>query len=159
MRFDVLTDITIDAPRGAVWQVLFDIPGYNSWNPFLTYAGGNVSVGEILRLDVHLPGAWVTPTKVRVLTVDPERELVWLGHFLNIPGLIDGHHSLQLFDQGPAQTKLVHKERFDGFLLPFFFGWFTRKKIGQGMERMNLALKHVIETFPENPPSKPENPR
>ncbi len=143
---DIETESLIDAPRSTIWSVLIDVPGYNGWNPFLKHAGGGVAVGEVLRLDVHLPGAWVTPTKVRIMTVDPERELTWLGHFLNIPGLIDGYHSLQLFDEGHGQTKLVHKEHFEGFLLPIFFSWFTRKKIRQGMDE--LGSKTCNRTTP-----------
>lgn len=142
---DVYTELVIDAPRSAVWRVLIDIPGYNRWNPFITYRGGDVKEGERLKLDVSLPGAWVTPTEVRVTQIDPERELSWVGHFLNIPGLIDGFHTLQLLDLGSEQTKLIHKEQFKGFLLPFFFGWFTVKKIKQGMDLMNPALKRVVE--------------
>ncbi len=146
---EVYTEIIINAPRSAVWRVLADIPGYNRWNPFLTYGGGEVKEGETLKLNVRLPGAWVTPTQVRVLTVTPEQELAWLGHFLNIPRLIDGYHSFQLIKQGEDQTKLVHKEHFEGFLLPFFFGWFTERKIKQGMERMNPALKRTVENLPK----------
>ncbi|MBK8576146.1 MAG: SRPBCC domain-containing protein [Elusimicrobia bacterium] len=143
---DISTEIIIDASRSDVWRVLVDMPGYNRWNPFMTYEGGEVKVGATLHLNVHLPGAWVTPTQVRVLTVNPEQELVWLGHFLNIPRLIDGYHSFLLIENGPDQTRLVHKEHFEGVLLPFFFGWFTERKIKQGMERMNPALKRVVET-------------
>lgn len=144
---NVCTEILINAPRSAVWRVLVDVPGYNRWNPFLTYRGGEVKEGATLLLDVHLPGAWVTPTQVRVLTVNPEQELVWLGHFLNIPHLIDGYHSFQLMKHGEDQTKMVQKEHFEGFLLPFFLGWFTEIKIKKGMERMNPALKRVVENL------------
>lgn len=147
---EVHTEILINAPRSAVWRVLLDMPGYNRWNPFLKFAGGKLEVGEFLRLDVHLPGAWVTPTRVQILKLNRERELVWKGQFLNIPHLIDGYHSFLLFDLGEDRTKLVHQEHFKGFLLPFFFGWFTERKIKQGMERMNPALKTEAEALTSN---------
>lgn len=141
----VYTEIRIEAPRSAVWKALTDMPAYRQWNPFLDYREGEIQLGATLKLIVKLPGAWDTPTQVRVISIDHERELGWVGHFLNIPHLIDGSHSFELIDAENRRTTLIQKEHFEGVLLPFFFGWFTQKKIKLGMERMNLALKQWVE--------------
>jgi hypothetical protein len=140
----VRTEIAIQAPVDVVWRVLIDVPGYNRWNPFLTYLGGAVQKGADLEFKISLPGAWSTKARTRVLTIDPLREFAWLGHFLNTPGLIDGHHRFRLAARGPSETTVSHEEDFRGALLPFL-GWFTTTYIRRGMLAMDPRLKREAE--------------
>lgn len=142
----VRTAITIDAPIHIVWRVLLDVPGYNRWNPFLTYLKGSVREGDPLEFKIHLPGAWSTKARTRVLKIDPEREFAWLGHFLNVPGLIDGNHRFRLSALGPSKTEVSHEEDFRGVLLPLF-GWFTTTYIRRGMLAMDPRLKEEAESL------------
>lgn len=141
----IRTRVIIHAPVDLVWRLLTDLPGHNRWNPFLTHVRGTARLGDSVDFKIHLPGAWTTPTRVTILRADPERGLTWRGHFLNIPGLVDGEHTLRLTPAGPGTTVVDHDEDFRGILLPFFFGWFTTHFIGKGIGLMNAALKKEAE--------------
>lgn len=140
----ITTEIRINAPLSVVWETIFNVSGYNDWNPFVTYVSGEAKEGADLEFKVHLPGAHTTATRVRVLKIVPEREFVWLGHLLNITGIVDGEHSFELFSIGPALTKVVHNERFEGKLLPIL-GAFVVSRVGHGLRMLNAALKWRAE--------------
>jgi choline dehydrogenase-like flavoprotein len=148
----IRTEIEINAPLSLVWQLVVDLAGYNVWNPFLTYVRGEAKEGASVEFHVNLPGAQTTPTRVRISQILPGSKIVWVGHFLNIPGLIDGEHGLEFIQLGPAQTKVIHWENFRGWLLPLL-GSFTAHHVLRGMEIMNPALKwraeHLHSEIPE----------
>jgi hypothetical protein len=99
----IRTEIEINAPLSLVWQLVVDLAGYNVWNPFLTYVRGEAKEGASVEFHVNLPGAQTTPTRVRISQILPGSKIVWVGHFLNIPGLIDGEHGLEFIQLGAAQ--------------------------------------------------------
>lgn len=126
-----------------VWQIIVDVKGYNDWNPFVTYVNGEVREGSDLDFNVHLPGAQTTPTRVRVLEIVPEKKFVWLGHLMNIKGIIDGTHTFELIAD-ELKTKVLHYEQFEGKMLSIL-GGFTINHVGRGLHVMNSALKWRAE--------------
>jgi hypothetical protein len=58
---------------------------------------------------------------VKLLTVNPFREIRWKGFFW-IPGLFDGEHSFEILENQEELTRLVQRETFTGLLLPFLSG-------------------------------------
>ena len=43
----------IDAPAEVVWQLLSDLPGFASWNPFIREARGTAQVGTVAIAPTH----------------------------------------------------------------------------------------------------------
>lgn len=80
----------------------------------------------------------------RVLDVDPPETIRWRGHRWT-RRLFEGEHVLELQRRGPDQTKLVHRERFEGLLVPIF----VRRDLDRtrlAFETMNRALKDHVES-------------
>jgi hypothetical protein len=80
--------------------------------------------------------------KPRVLGVEPDRELRWLGRLL-LPGMFDGEHILHVEPLDQARSRFTQAERFSGILVAFFGG--TLDKTELGFEQMNVALKARVE--------------
>jgi len=78
----------------------------------------------------------------RVLAVEANRELRWLGSFL-VRGLFDGEHAFLIERIGTVRVRFVQRERFTGILVPLFGKGLTATRLG--FEEMNLALKARAE--------------
>lgn len=142
----IRTEVVVDAPVAAVWQVLADLDSYTAWNPFLQRASGTVAVGETLRLEAYLNASTMifTPT---VLEVKKNHELRWLGR-VGLPGVFDGEHNFTLTSLSKSRVRVEQNESFHGVLVPFF-----GKLLDETEKRfidLNKALKARAET-PENP--------
>jgi hypothetical protein len=133
----------IEAPRERVWAVLMDFERYPEWNPFVSRISGRAEFGE--RLDVRLtpPGGMAMSFKPTVMSVEPQRELRWLGKLL-VHGLFDGEHAFELQADGPNRTHFRQTERFTGLLVPLLM-LFAGKSTRRGFEAMNQARKHRAE--------------
>jgi len=129
------TAIHIRAPAARIWSILTDFPAYPAWNPFIIAAEGELRLGARLKITIAPPGH-------RPMTFRPV-ELRWLGRLL-VPGLFDGEHAFGL-EQQPESCRVLHGERFSGFLLPFI-GKQLFEATRQGFEAMNTALKQRAET-------------
>lgn len=137
------TEIEINAPANKVWQALTDFSKYPEWNPFIPKAQGEIKSGE--RLEVHLnppEGSGMT-FRPRLLNVEANQELRWLGHLL-IPGLFDGEHVFQVQAIDENRTRFIQEENFKGILVPLL-----KKSLNtgtkQGFIQMNEALKKRVE--------------
>lgn len=141
---EIFTEITVDAPPETVWSVLTEFERYGEWNPALAVEG-RPAEGERLTVSPG-PEAPEGPTfRPRVLTVDPGREFVWMGH-LFVPGLFDGRHSFRIEDLGDGRSRVVQSERFGGVLR-----WPILRRYGADTEAnfhaMNAALKTRAEAM------------
>ncbi len=128
------------ASPSQVFQILCEIENYQEWNPLIVAARGKVAAGENLSILIQPPGEKVQPYKVKVLSVIPNQEFVWLGHW-KIKGLIDGMHFFELKSDGQTGTKLIHREEFRGILVPFLWKSFFLKKMLRGFLQLNEKLK------------------
>jgi hypothetical protein len=150
---ELKTEIEIDAPPNAVWQVLTDFASFPSWNPFIREARGELTVGGRLFVRLEPPGARGMVFQPRVLVRDDAHELRWLGK-LGIRGLFDGEHIFSLEPLEGGRTRFVQRELFSGLLVPLF----SRMLDGstrQGFEAMNQALKQRVERTPTPPSTDP----
>jgi len=142
---DLNREIEIDAPPERVWAVITDFRAYPEWNPFIRRISGELREGARLEVRIEPPGARATTFKPTVLTVEPNRELRWLGRLL-VPGIFDGEHSLGIEPLESSRTRFVQSERFSGVLVGLVKG--TLKKTDAGFEQMNAALKARVEQAP-----------
>lgn len=138
----IYTEILIDAPADEIWQTLTDLDAYPSWNPYHVRVDGKLGLGEKLDLEIHKPNGDHVFISPHVMVIDPINTLTWGG---GIRGIFTGEHTFALEVQAPCQTKLVHKEVFNGIAVPFA----SLDTIEEGYQQMNQALKTYLETGAE----------
>jgi hypothetical protein len=139
---EVATEIDIGAPPERVWDLLTDFESFPEWNPFLREAEGERTVGSQLTVRIAPPGGKAMTFRPKVIAVEPNRELRWLGRVV-IPGLADGEHIFSLEPIGEGRTRFVHREEFRGPLWAAMKG--TLKRTEEGFNAMNAALKSRAE--------------
>lgn len=141
---EITTDIEINAAPSEVWRVLTDLARFREWNPLITRAEGELRVGATVEIFVQIPDSTGRGFRPRVLNVEPERELVWLGQ-LAVPGLFNGEHHFRIDPVGPSSVRFVHSERFTGLLVPLLAAAGVIRKTERGYHLMNEALKRRVE--------------
>jgi hypothetical protein len=137
---EIEREIGIDASRREVWHVLTDFAAYPEWNPFLTSISGDLEAGAQLEITVQpcgYPEFTFTPT---LQTVDPRRELAWLGHF-GQPGIFDGFHVFELH-RDDGKVRFVQREEFSGTAVPASGP--VLDATACGFERMHEALEERV---------------
>lgn len=139
---EIHTEIRINAPIGEVWSALVDVEGYGAWNPFLV-VDGDLEVGAGIEVRTRTPKDRSFRFRAEVVDVEPERRIRWRGS-LRVPRLLEGTHEIVLERRAAEQTKVVHRERFEGLLVPLFQRWgYNDTRLG--FEAMNRALKEHLE--------------
>ena len=138
----VATAIDIAAPPERVWSILTDFPAHAEWNPFVTAISGDLKRGARPSITVKPPGGKGMSFRPKVLAVEPNRELRWLGRLL-VPGLFDGEHYF-LLEPTPAGTRFTHGENFSGLVVALM-GRSGFEPIERGFIAMNEALKRRAE--------------
>ena len=148
LRRCITKEIEISAPCALVWKAVTDFPGYGSWNPFIRRIAGELIVGERLRVLARLPCGLPMLLWPRVLELEVERKIRWLGSLL-LSGLLDGEHIFMLEPLGKTKVRFVQREDYSGVLLPIMWSWLRDQGHG-AFEMMNRALKVTAERLGEN---------
>jgi hypothetical protein len=138
---EVITHVAIAAPRARVWAILTDFPSYPSWNPFIRRIEGRLAVGEEINADLHTTNLKPMTVKAKILIVDPNTQLRWLG---SLPGLFSGEHYWKLTDRSDGGTDLEQGEVFRGIMVPFI----KPERLRVDYEAMNTAMKARAEAAP-----------
>jgi len=140
---ELRAEVEIDATPERVWLLLTDFPSYPEWNPFIRSASGPIAVGGRLKVHIQPSGTSGMTFRPRVLKVEPQRELRWLGRLL-VPGLFDGEHVFTLDALGEHRVRFVQREIFKGILVPLLSRSLDRDA-SRGFDEMNAALKARAE--------------
>ena len=140
---NIQAQIDIDADSKSVWAAFTALERYPEWNPFIRKAAGELTVGRKLSVRLDVPGGMRMRLRVKLLVIDPEKELRWIGHAI-IPGLFDGEHLFTLQILEPGRTRFLQTETFSGLLVPLL-GWYIGPGALRGFEVMNQALKKRVE--------------
>jgi hypothetical protein len=138
---ELRSEIDIDAPPQRVWEVLTEFESYPEWNPFIREIEGQVRPGATLRVRIEPPNRRGTTFKPKVLKVEANRELRWLGRLL-VPRVFDGEHILSIAPVG-TQSRFLQREIFRGLLVPALRG--VLQDTERGFQQMNIALKRRVE--------------
>ncbi len=141
---EIRTEVEINATAGHVWQILSDFRSFPEWNPFIHRIEGKTNEGTRLNVYLQLPGKKEMRFRPRVLNVEPEKELRWIGH-LGIPGIFDGEHIFSIEPLSENKILFVQKEKFTGILASLFFRS-IKDATTQSFKAMNDALKIRAET-------------
>lgn len=137
------TEIEIQAPIEKVWQHLTDFDHFPIWNPFIIEAKGEITLGAQLEVLIQPVGGKALTFKPKVIRLDKNRELRWLGNLI-IPGLFDGEHIFTIEPITTNRVRFVQREIFSGLLVPLFANDLNTKT-KRGFEAMNQALKQMAE--------------
>ncbi|HIH03819.1 MAG TPA: SRPBCC domain-containing protein [Methanoregulaceae archaeon] len=137
------TEIEIHAPAERVWAILSDFEAYPTWNPFIRQIGGPLKVGASLDAELQPPGSRGMHIRPVVQTVEPNRELSWLGRLFGIPHIFDGRHAFFIEPLSVDGVRFVQQETFKGLLVPLAGGLLSATE--RGFEAMNRALRERAE--------------
>ena len=141
---ELRSEIEIDAPAEQVWRVLTNFAAFPQWNPFIRKASGDIRVGASIEVRMQPSGAREMTFRPKVLKVEPNRELRWIGH-LWIGGLFDGEHVFTIEPITGNRVRFTQRENFTGLLVPFLSRSLDRDT-KRGFEEMNQALKSQAES-------------
>ena len=143
---DLQADITILAQSSSVWKVLTDVERFPDWNPFVREVRGTISPGSKLTIHVQPPNTRMMTFQATVLKIEPNRELVWLGRFWGIRGLLEGEQHFEIEHLSIEVVRLRQRAFFSGVLaaLPPLSSILARR-FQRGMESMNQAAKDRVE--------------
>ncbi len=141
---EVSAEIEIEAPAERVWQVLTDFAKFPEWNPFIRQMSGEVRTGAPLEVRLEPPGGRAMSFKPKMINVETNREMRWLGRLL-IPGLFTGEHSFSIEALDEKGVRFIQHEKFTGLLVPFMAKSLD-KDTKSGFEAMNRALKERAES-------------
>jgi hypothetical protein len=140
---ELRTEIEIHAPAERVWHHLTDFAAFPEWNPFIPRIRGEPRAGSRLEVFLQASGTKGMTFRPTVTTVEPNRELRWLGR-LGIPGLFDGEHIFEITPAGVDRVRFVQREEFRGLLVPLLQRSLDRDT-RRGFEEMNRALRARAE--------------
>ena len=140
---ELKSEITIDAPRQAVWAILTAIDLYPEWNPFITSIEGTLAVGKSIRVRIATPAGKPMTFRPICLERAEAKRLRWLGS-LWIRGVFDGEHIFELESTRPNNTRFIQREKFSGILVPLLWSSLANKTL-RGFEAMNQKLKSRAE--------------
>ena len=145
MRWELKTQIDVDAPASLAWTVLSDFAAYPEWNPFILAVDGRAAVGPMryrFQFPAHGPRIW---TNAVILQADPDRELRWAAHFLS-PRVFNGDHHCIISPSSDASFTFHHGEVFTGTTLPVMLP--ILKRLGPRVyESLNVAFKARVESL------------
>jgi hypothetical protein len=143
MMKELYSVIEIDAPANKVWGILTDFDSYPDWNPFIRKLKGKAAEGQKIEAFLQPEGSTGMSFSPKILKVEPNKELSWLGRFL-LPKIFDGEHIFEIAEIENDKTLFVQREKFKGILVPL-----VMKRIGKGIQKgfdeMNKALKERAE--------------
>lgn len=95
-----------------VWAALMDLPSWPAWASFHPSADEPIALGVPLVMRFHV-GSVRVAGRARFIAVEPERSLWWRGGF---GPLVRIEHGFDLTPTASGGTRLVHEERFGGWL-------------------------------------------
>jgi len=136
--------IGVQAPAEVIWELIRDVDGWASWNPLYSKASGSLHIGEILDLEVNLPGMKPQAAKATVLEWVPNEQLHYQTRGLG--GLVRGTRYVEIEELAAASCIVANGEIMGGFLgqrLAPTLG----PKIYKAIKAMNEALKEKAEAM------------
>lgn len=144
VKYELKTEIEINASAENVWRIVTDFKRYNEWNPLIVSISGKLELHSKIAVSIKQPG-FSTVMKLRpsLIKFETERLFAWKGSLI-IPGIFDGSHHFEIRQLEPNTVKFYHYENFSGILVRPFLKMINGNT-RQGFENMNIALKNYAE--------------
>ncbi|MGC4123039.1 MAG: SRPBCC domain-containing protein [Myxococcales bacterium] len=150
------SEILVDAPPQAVWDVICDLDRYPEWNRFtprITLATKDLKVGAELDLDCQMTEtSLLRDEREVILAVEPERRAFCMGtsRTRGRPGIKSFRWQI-CEEAGAGRTRLVNFEQFHGPLAPIVHFLYA-KKLKKAFERYCRDLKSRVESLQAKQP-------
>lgn len=138
----IRTEITINASKETVWQVLMNFENYDNWNSFITSIKGEPIVSQVIEATI-MNGDKPIKFTPEVLVTDENKEFRWKSKMF-VKGLFDGEHYFKL-EEVEGKTKFTHGEIFTGLLSGMIY-----KMIGDNTKKGFKAMNEGLKGFCEN---------
>jgi hypothetical protein len=133
---EVQAQVEIRAPAVLVWKILTEFPAYDIWNPYIYPVRGDLHSGRRLDVTLHTDEGALR-YEPAVLIVQPEHLLSWGGR---IPGgVFERVQTFALEELKPNLVRVTSRERFQGYVLPFYGRMPDDAR--RGLEAMTRALR------------------
>ncbi|HKP77829.1 MAG TPA: SRPBCC domain-containing protein [Phenylobacterium sp.] len=140
--FRIEDRIGVHAPADVIWEVIYDLPKWAEWNPTYPHAEGEVRIGNVLTLDLALPGQDRQQIKAKVLDWVPNEQLHWELRMMG--GLIKTLRYIEITPLVDEGCIVDNGELFGGLMGPSL-GRRMRGPVRRGFLAMNEALKARAE--------------
>lgn len=134
--------IGVRAPADTIWDMIYDVSGWPSWNPLYVRAEGQVRIGARLTLDHGLDVAAPKTIQPTVIDWTPRELLHWKGQ--RASGLIKTVRFIEIDSLDVASCIVANGELFSGVLVPYALRG-RAGAIRRSFEAMNEALKAEAE--------------
>lgn len=140
--FRIEDRIGIQAPAEVVWEIVHHLPAWTEWNPTYPRAEGEIRIGNVLVLDLALPGQDKQEIKATVLDWVPGEQLHWQLRLVG--GLIRTLRYIEITPLTDEGCVVDNGELFAGLMGPSL-GKRMRGPVRRGFQAMNEALKARAE--------------
>ena len=137
------THIIVDSTPEKIWDILTNFEEYGLWNPFMTKVEGDAKLGAKIRVQIHTMGGKERIYHPIITRFEINKELRWKGKSF-LPGIFDGERIFLIDKSADNKVTFFHKELFSG-LGVILVGNKLAENLGEGFEKMNLALKKRTE--------------
>ena len=134
--------VDIQAPAEAIWALLADVEGWPRWNPLYIEASGVLRLGGALGMAVALPGMKAQRVSATVLVLEPNAHLQYRS--VSFGGLLTGVRYVDI-QPSPVGGCRVSNGEIMGGVLAGLIARVLGKRVGQGLQMMNEALKATAE--------------
>ena len=141
MPFKIENRLGVQAPAEIIWECLSNLSTWHEWNPLYPSAVGNIRIGEILTLELALPGQPVQTIQPRILDWAPMDHIHWQLKMMR--GLITTVRYLEIEIMGDTNCVVSNGEVFSGPLS--FLARSQRSAIREGFNAMGEAVKARAE--------------
>lgn len=95
MKFEITTEILINAPIDIVWKTLTNFEDYKNWNPFIINVSGEAHQGGKINVTIQNDATSKMSFKALVLENQENKQFSWRGKLL-VKGIFDGEHKFRL---------------------------------------------------------------
>ena len=140
----IFTNTEIDASVEKCWQAFFDVSQYQQWNPLITQVRGKLEKGQQLQIYLRTSSKHPTIHTTQIKNIKRNVEFRCLS-FLALPLLFDCEYVIQFESISKSRTLLKQWVNFSGLLVPFFIA-LKKKRLNDGLVKMNNAFKRLVET-------------
>ena len=137
------THIIVDCTPEKIWDILTNFEEYELWNPFMTKVEGDAKLGAKIKVQIRTMRGKQRIYHPIITRFEINKELRWKGKSF-LPGIFDGERIFLIDKTADNKLAFFHKELFSGLAVKLV-GNKLDENLGEGFEKMNLALKKRAE--------------
>lgn len=137
------THIIVDCTQEKIWDILTNFEEYELWNPFMTKVEGDAKLGAKIKVQIRTRKGKQRIYHPIITRFEINKELRWKGKSF-LPGIFDGERIFLIDKTADNKVAFFHKELFSGLGVKLV-GNKLDENLGEGFEKMNLALKKRAE--------------